>query len=81
MLTYVNNIGRYTNWGFRHAPSATDNSGGTGTGQLVTLAELSLEGRSQYDPRVGGFLSEGRFTNEDGNWVYAGLDGAMASQR
>lgn len=48
---------------------------------MVPLAELSLEGRSQYDPRVGGFLSEGRFTNEDGNWEYAGLVGPLASQR
>ena len=47
----------------------------------MTLAELSPEGRSQYDLRVGGFLSDGRFTNEDGNWVYAGLEGALASQQ
>ena len=72
----------YTNWGSRHAPSAIDNS----TGQVVTLAELSIDGHSQYNPLVGPPDSTGQpepwhSTNEDGNWVYAGLEGPLASQR
>ena len=72
----------YTNWGWGHAPSARDNS----TGQTVVLAELTLEGRSQYNPLVGPADSQGRVmnshsSNEDGNWVYPGLEGPLASQR
>jgi hypothetical protein len=79
----------YTNWGSRHAPSATDSA----TGRLVPLPELSVEGRSLYDPLVGPVDPQGRplpdhSTNEDGNWVYAGLpdgpdggEGPLASQR
>jgi hypothetical protein len=67
----------YTNWGSRHAPSATDPS----TGQVVTLAEFDRRGRSQYDPVTGSTGEVDHSTNEDGNWVYAGLEGPLASQR
>lgn len=78
----------YTNWGSRHAASAIDSA----TGQMVPLSELSDKGRSSYDPLIGPTDPEGRplpdhSTNEDGNWVYAGLpDGTgegepLASQR
>ena len=46
----------------------------------MPLAELSIEGRSQYDPQTTPLLPD-HSTNEDGNWVYAGLEGALASQR
>ena len=67
----------YTNWGARHAPSAN------ASGRLRPLGRLDAGGRSEYDPAVGtaAGLADGRFTNEDGNLVYMGADGPLASSR
>jgi hypothetical protein len=65
----------YINYGWRHAPSATNNS----TGKIEPLQPLEQStGRSTYDTRVGN----GNFwTNSDGNWMYAGLYGPLSSIR
>jgi hypothetical protein len=67
----------YTDWGARHAPSAN------ATGTLRPLRRLGADGRSEYDPAVGtaAGLADGHFTNEDGNLVYMGADGPLASAR
>ena len=65
----------YTNWGSRHAPSATDPA----LQALVPLRALDQPtGRSTYDPRV---VNGVHFTNEDGNLLYAGERGPLSSVR
>ena len=56
------------------------------TGVLAPIPQLDEFGRSAYDPAVGsgnaaGNIASGHFTNSDGNLVYAGEDGPLASQR
>ena len=65
----------YTNWGSRHAASATD----TALHTLTPLRELELRtGRSSYDPQV---INGAHFTNEDGNLLYSGERGPLSSVR
>jgi hypothetical protein len=76
----------YTNWGSRHAPSAVDDGPQhDGTNLTVPLPPLDRHGRSTYASAIGGTASSatagGHFTNEDGNLVYSGVDGPLASQR
>eukprot|EP00039_Didymoeca_costata_P011405 m.159987 g.159987 ORF g.159987 m.159987 type:complete len:854 (-) comp15162_c0_seq3:42-2603(-) len=64
----------YTNWGFRHAPNAIDNS----TNQLHSLLHADTSGHLSYNPYVG---SGDQFSNEDGNIMYAGADGPIVTLR
>lgn len=65
----------YTNWGSRHAPSAMDPA----AQRLSPLRRLNIRnGQSQYDPQV---VNGAHFTNEDGNWLYAGERGPLSSVR
>ena len=66
----------YTNWGMRHAASAVDR----GVNLTVAIPELDVYGRTPYAPAIGN-ISNGHFSNEDGNLVYAGVKGPLSSQR
>jgi hypothetical protein len=66
----------YTNWGMRHSDSATDR----GVNRTVPTPELDMYGRSTYVAAIGT-PSDGHFSNEDGNLVYAGIEGPLSSQR
>ena len=69
----------YTNWGSSHAPSALDHA----LRKLTAVhQQVARDGRSTYDARVGSMgKGETTFTSEDGNLVYAGERGPLASMR
>jgi hypothetical protein len=74
----------YTNWGSRHAATSVD----AATNLTVPIAQLDMYGKSVYSAVVDyndihntTIPTNGRFSNSDGNLVYAGVDGPLSSQR
>jgi hypothetical protein len=72
----------YTNWASAHASTAIDKA----TGRFKPMGMLQANGQLHgFDPMIGKNLTgaslDGQFTNEDGNLVYPGVDGPLASVR